>query len=85
MTLLVAGHETTASGPRLVLRERFSARAGRAAADGPRRPTAGRTGRRTSSATVQETLRVRPVIPAVLRQLKAPVQLGGYSCPPASP
>jgi cytochrome P450 family 135 len=32
-------------------------------------------------AVVQETLRVRPVIPAVLRQLQAPVELGGWRLP----
>ena len=32
-------------------------------------------------AVVQETLRVRPVIPAVLRKLQAPVELGGWQLP----
>jgi cytochrome P450 len=32
-------------------------------------------------AVVHETLRVRPVIPAVARQLQAPVELGGFEIP----
>jgi cytochrome P450 len=32
-------------------------------------------------AVAQETLRIRPVIPAVLRQLQAPVELGGWCLP----
>lgn len=32
-------------------------------------------------AVVHETLRVRPVIPAVARQLQAPIQLGGFHLP----
>ena len=73
ITLLLAGHETTTTGlawafERLLRTPAVLARA--------------QEGEDAYlDAIVQETLRVRPVIPAVLRQLKAPVQLGGYSLP----
>ncbi len=73
MTLLLAGHETTTTGLAWAL-ERLL-----------RNPTvlarAGEGDERYLDAVVKETLRVRPVIPAVLRQLKAPVQLGGWQLP----
>jgi cytochrome P450 family 135 len=73
ITLLLAGHETTTTGlawafERLLRHPDALARA--------------RAGdERYLDAVVQETLRVRPVIPAVLRQLQAPVELGGWRLP----
>ena len=32
-------------------------------------------------AVIKETLRLRPVIPAVLRRLKAPMEIGGFDLP----
>jgi len=75
MTLLLAGHETTTTGlawafERLLRHPEALARAREDDDDGA-----------YLDAVVQETLRVRPVIPAVLRQLKAPVELGGWQLP----
>ncbi|HXQ00014.1 MAG TPA: cytochrome P450 [Solirubrobacteraceae bacterium] len=73
MTLLLAGHETTTTGlawafERLLRHPEALARA-REGDDA------------YLDAVVQETLRVRPVIPAVLRQLQAPVELGDWRLP----
>ncbi len=73
MTLLLAGHETTTTAlawafERLLRNPDVLARA--------------REGEDAYlDAVVQETLRIRPVIPAVLRQLQAPVELGGWQLP----
>jgi hypothetical protein len=73
MTLLLAGHETTTTGLSWAF-ERLL-----------RHPDALARAREGDDAyldaVVRETLRVRPVIPAVLRQLKAPVELGGWQLP----
>jgi cytochrome P450 len=77
VTLLLAGHETTTTGlawafERLLRHPYALARAG----------DAGDAGNDAYlDAVVQETLRVRPVIPAVLRQLQEPVELGGWRLP----
>ncbi len=77
LTLLVAGHETTATSlswavERLVRHpeklERLRAEVG-----------AGEEAYLT--ATIQETLRLRPVISVVLRRLTEPVEIGGYELP----
>ena len=73
MTLLLAGHETTTTGlawtfERLLRHPEALARA----SEGEDAYL---------DAVVQETLRIRPVIPAVLRQLKAPVELGEWQLP----
>jgi cytochrome P450 family 135 len=73
ITLLMAGHETTTTGlawafERLLRNPHVLARA-REGDDA------------YLDAVVQETLRIRPVIPAVLRRLCAPVELGGYRLP----
>jgi cytochrome P450 len=74
VTLLVAGHETTATSlawtlERVVhhpeVRERLEAEAGGEYLD----------------AVIKESLRLRPVIPAVSRKLMEPVELGGYELP----
>jgi cytochrome P450 len=73
ITLLLAGHETTTTGlawtfERLLRHPQALARA--------------REGEDAYlDAVVQETLRIRPVIPAVLRRLQAPVELGGWQLP----
>ncbi|HTT93812.1 MAG TPA: cytochrome P450 [Solirubrobacterales bacterium] len=77
LTLLVAGHETTATAlswaverlirhPEKLERLRGEVEAGEDA---------------YLNATIQETLRLRPVIVGVLRRLTAPVELGGYELP----
>jgi cytochrome P450 len=78
VTLLVAGHETTANalawaGERLVRHPDALARLTEEA----------RAGRETTyvAAVVQETLRVRPVISIVQRVLTAPFHIAGYDLP----
>jgi cytochrome P450 family 135 len=77
LTLLVAGHETTATAlswamerlvrhPRKLERLRAETIAGDDA---------------YLTATIQETLRLRPVIVLVIRKLTEPVELGGYELP----
>jgi cytochrome P450 len=77
LTLLVAGHETTATGlswamerltrhPEKLERLRAEVEAGEEA---------------YLTATIQETLRLRPVIVIVARKLTQPVELGGYELP----
>ncbi len=73
MTLLLAGHETTATGlawafERMVRNPEVMERARRGDDE-------------YLDAVVRETLRVRPVIPAVLRQLQGPLQLGRWRLP----
>jgi cytochrome P450 len=77
LTLLVAGHETTATAlswamERLV---RHPDKLERLRAD----TLAGDDAYLT--ATIQETLRLRPVIVLVIRKLTEPVELGGYELP----
>jgi cytochrome P450 len=77
LTLLVAGHETTATAlswaierlirhPDKLARLREEVEAGEDA---------------YLTATIQETLRLRPVIVGVLRRLTEPIELGGYQLP----
>ncbi len=77
LTLLVAGHETTATAlswamerlvrhPEKLERLRDEVEAGEDA---------------YLTATIQETLRLRPVIVLVARRLTEPVELGGYELP----
>ena len=79
LTLLVAGHETTATSlswamerlvrhPEKLERLRAEALAGEDA---------------YLTATIQETLRLRPVIVLVARRLTEPVEIGGYELRPA--
>jgi cytochrome P450 len=77
MTLLLAGHETTATGlswtfERLVRHPDVLARAVRAADDGDDEYL---------DAVVRESLRVRPVVFDVGRKLAAPVELAGHRLP----
>jgi cytochrome P450 len=77
LTLLVAGHETTATAlswaverlvrhPEKLERLRAEVLAGEDA---------------YLTATIQETLRLRPVIVLVIRKLTEPVEIGGYELP----
>jgi cytochrome P450 len=77
LTLLVAGHETTATSlswaverlvrhPEKLERLRAEVNQGR---------------EEYLTATIQETLRLRPVISVVLRRLTEPVEIGGYELP----
>ena len=77
MTLLVAGHETTATALAWTL-ERL-ARHPDALAGVMAERRAG--GEELLDATIKETLRLRPVVPAVVRQLQAPMTFGGWDLP----
>jgi len=77
LTLLLAGHETTATSlswalerllrhPAAWERLRDEAAAGETA---------------YIDATVKETLRLRPVLPLVVRELQAPMEIGGHHLP----
>ena len=78
LTLLVAGHETTATSLSWAV-ERLARHPEKLERlrDGGR----GRRGRRYLTATIQETLRLRPVISIVIRRLTEPVEIGGYELP----
>jgi cytochrome P450 len=78
MTLLVAGHETTATSLAwafdLLLRHPDAlARLQGEIEDGE--------GDEYLDAVIKETLRVRPVVPGVVRKLTAPFELNGYQLP----
>ncbi len=77
LTLLVAGHETTATSLAWAVERlaRHPAKLGRLREE----VEAGEDAYLT--ATIQETLRLRPVISIVLRRLTEPVELGGYELP----
>lgn len=80
MTLLLAGHETTAMSlawalERLTRRPDALQRASAEAADG---------GGPYIEAVVRETLRARPVFAVVARLVKRPFELGGYEIPPGA-
>jgi cytochrome P450 len=77
MTLLVAGHETTATALAWTL-ERL-ARHPDALAGVVAEQRAG--GSELLEATIKETLRLGPVVPAVVRQLQAPMTFGGWDLP----
>jgi cytochrome P450 family 135 len=77
MTLLLAGHETTATAlswavERLV---RHPEKLERLREEVPTDEDA------YLDAVVKETLRLRPVVPAVVRMLKEPMELGGWELP----
>jgi cytochrome P450 len=77
MTLLVAGHETTATALAWAL-ERIVRHPGvldRLVAE----QRAG--GDEYLEAVIKETLRLRPVVPAIARRLQAPMEIGGWHLP----
>ena len=77
LTLLVAGHETTATALSWAM-ERLT----RSPEQMERLRAEVEAGEETYlTATVQETLRLRPVIVVVVRKLTEPVELGGYELP----
>ena len=78
LTLLVAGHETTATAlswamERLTRHPEKLERLRAEVLAGGEEPYL--------TATIQETLRLRPVLVAVIRKLTEPVELGGYELP----
>ncbi len=77
MTLLVAGHETTATALAWVLERltRDPARTERLVAE----VDAGETA--YLDAVITETLRLRPVLPVVVRRVKAPTTIAGVELP----
>jgi cytochrome P450 len=77
MTLLVAGHETTATALAWTL-ERLVRHPGALAAIVAEQRAGGDE---LLDATIKETLRLRPVVPAVVRQLQAPMTFGGWDLP----
>ncbi len=78
MTLLLAGHETTATALAWAFDLLFRApdKLGRL-----REELAAGDAHEYLDAVVKETLRIRPVVPFVGRQLKEPTELGGYALP----
>ena len=77
MTLLVAGHETTATSlawavERLLRHPDAWERLRAEAADG---------GEEYTDAVIKETLRLRPVLPLVVRRLQAPFEVAGRTLP----
>ena len=77
LTLLVAGHETTATALAWAMERlaRHPEKLERLRAEVPAGEDAYLT------ATIQETLRLRPVIVLVIRKLTEPVEIGGYELP----
>jgi cytochrome P450 len=79
MTLLVAGHETTATALAWALERlvRHPDVLDRLIEEVREEGTEGEY----LDAVVKETLRLRPVVPAVVRRLKGPMEVGGYQLP----
>jgi cytochrome P450 family 135 len=78
MTLLLAGHETTATALAWTLE-----RAVRTPEVLERLQDEARDGSSSDylEATIKETLRLRPVVPGVIRRLQRPLELGGIALP----
>jgi len=78
VTLIVAGHETTATAlawafERLAHTEGSTEALHRAVAEGDDEYV---------TAVAQETLRLRPVLDVVIRQVREPIEIGGYAFEP---
>ena len=71
LTLLIAGHETTATALSWAVERLVRSPHGTERLADPA----------FREAVVTETLRLRPVLPVVLRRLQAPVQIGEYEIP----
>jgi len=78
LTLLTAGHETTATSLAWAI-ERLSRHPEKL--DRLREEVEEADSDAYLTATIQETLRLRPVIALVLRRLTEPVEIGGYELP----
>jgi cytochrome P450 family 135 len=78
LTLLVAGHETTATSLSWAV-ERLTRHPEKL--ERLREEAVGGDGDEYLTATIQETLRLRPVISIVIRRLTEPVEIGGYELP----
>ena len=83
MTLLVAGHDTTATGLSWALERltRHPATLAKAVAAAEASAAGDPAGDEYLDALAKETLRIRPVVFDVGRVLTAPVELGGYRLP----
>jgi cytochrome P450 family 135 len=85
VTLLLAGHETTATSVAWALERlvRHPQALARLVAEIDALPSAGQAGAGDEylTAVVNETLRVRPVVPVVVRMLEAECEVGGYRVP----
>ncbi len=77
VTLLVAGHETTATALAWTLERLTRSPAVLAKLIEDERAGEGQY----LDAVIKETLRLRPVVPAVIRRLQAPMELGGWELP----
>jgi len=78
MTLLLAGHETTATGLAWAFDLLFRAPD---KMERLRKEMAAGDGHDYLDAVIEETLRVRPVVPFIGRELREPSELGGYELP----